>query len=405
MITGLFWLVLDVFKGFLETVERLIYSVDEWLRFKSGESIATLTAKAGLGVVWFFIAYVLRFCVNVLIEPQINPIKHFPVVTVSHKLLLPLIPTLAGVLEITMEKPLAWTVAATTIWSIPGVFGFLVWELKENWRLYAANRRRFLAAMPIGAHGETMARLLKPGFHSGTLPKRYAKLRRAERRARVRGNWYPVRKQLHALNDVEIALRRYVEREFLELFAESRCWQAPAVTLVDVQTGVGGVRLAVGCPGIAQSNLHIALDVESGWLVAGVTDAGWSDRLLPHQRHVLTTALLGLYKTAGVDLVRQQIENQFTPPTPWYTITAEGLVLWPEPSEDVEVLYDLHESAWIAPQSIRGLARRSLPTVTRQQLVFAEVLLAWDDWVMAWNQDSVDWNHSRESVVPVKVLP
>ena len=33
-------------------------------------------------------AYVLRFAVNVLLEPQFNPIKHFPVVTVGHKLLL-----------------------------------------------------------------------------------------------------------------------------------------------------------------------------------------------------------------------------------------------------------------------------------------------------------------------------
>ncbi len=40
-------------------------------------------------MLWFFVAYVVRFCVNLLIEPQVNPIKHFPVVTVSHKLLWP----------------------------------------------------------------------------------------------------------------------------------------------------------------------------------------------------------------------------------------------------------------------------------------------------------------------------
>ena len=88
LITGLFWLVVDVFKWFLETVERLMYAVDEWLRFRSGESGVSVVAKAGLGLLWFFVAYVLRFAVNVLIEPQINPIKHFPVVTVGHKLLL-----------------------------------------------------------------------------------------------------------------------------------------------------------------------------------------------------------------------------------------------------------------------------------------------------------------------------
>ena len=30
-------------------MERLMYSVDEWLRFRSGESRVTLVAKAGLG--------------------------------------------------------------------------------------------------------------------------------------------------------------------------------------------------------------------------------------------------------------------------------------------------------------------------------------------------------------------
>ena len=69
---------------------------------------------------------------------------------------------------------------------MPGIFGFLVWEFRENWRLYAANRPKGLRPVPLGPHGETMPRLLRPGFHSGTLPKRFAKLRRAERRA---GKW------------------------------------------------------------------------------------------------------------------------------------------------------------------------------------------------------------------------
>ena len=51
--------------------------------------------------------------------------------------------------------------------------------------------------------------------------------------------------------------------------------------------------------------------------------------------------MMGLYKSAGVDLVRQQIEAQFPPPLPWYDVSAAGLVLWPDGDEDVEVLYDL----------------------------------------------------------------
>ena len=182
IITGLFWWVVDAFKRILEALEWLLYTIDEWLRFRTGQSTAMLVTKGALGAVWFFVAYVLRFSVNLLIEPQINPIKHFPVVSVAYKLLCPLIPSLAGVLELTMDKKWAWAIAATVITCIPGIFGFLAWELKENWRLYAANRRRELGAALIGSHGETMSRLLKLGFHSGTLPKRFAKLRRGSAR-------------------------------------------------------------------------------------------------------------------------------------------------------------------------------------------------------------------------------
>ena len=196
--SGWWW---TFFSGVLEAIERLMYSVDEWLRFRSGETAMALYFKAGLGAIWSLVAYILRFCVTLLIEPQINPIKHFPVVTVSHKLLVPLIPHLAWILETRMgiEKGWAWTLASAVIFSIPGIFGFLVWELKENWRLYAANRKKGLSPIIIGKHGETMVRLLKPGLHSGTLPKLFAKLRRAERKARASGNWQPVRKYLHAL--------------------------------------------------------------------------------------------------------------------------------------------------------------------------------------------------------------
>ena len=71
-------------------------------------------------------------------------------------------------------------VATLLITKMPGVFGFLVWELKENWKLYRANRATNLRPVMIGHHGETMLRLLRPGFHSGTLPKLFAKFTRID---------------------------------------------------------------------------------------------------------------------------------------------------------------------------------------------------------------------------------
>lgn len=405
VITGLFLLIVDLFKRVVETFERLTYTVDEWLRFKSGESGATFIGKALLGLLWFFAAYVMRFAVNVLIEPQINPIKHFPVVTVSHKLLLPLIPPFAGVLELTLDRPLAWTIAATTIWCIPGVFGFLVWELKENWRLYAANRSPWLRPVSIGSHGETMARLLIPGFHSGTVPKRFARLRRAERSARASGNWKSAQKHIQSLRHVALSMRRCVEREFLELLVESQCWRAPRVTLEQIRLSVNGVVFSLTCDGFSGGPLELALHARSGWIVANVAVPGWIESLLPHQRQVFVSALVGFYHGAGVELVCQQIESEFVPPVSAYDVVAQGLAVWPDENYEVEVFYDLHSEKWTAPQSVRGLSRRRLPTLQRDRLVFGDTKVAWERWVEVWNLDAAGQGHPRHGLVTGPFLP
>src|SRR5262249_16593636 len=166
LIVGMFTLIVDVFRQVMDGLERVLYAVDEWLRFRTGESNFTLGIKAVLGAVWAVIHAVIRFAVTLLIEPQINPIKHFPVVTVSHKLLVFTIPHVAFLLSQFLNRTLAGTLATLIITGIPGIFGFLAWEFKENWKLYRANRPPKLKPVRIGSHGETMLRLLTPGFHS-----------------------------------------------------------------------------------------------------------------------------------------------------------------------------------------------------------------------------------------------
>ena len=406
-VTGLFWFIVDLFKGVVEAVERLMYAVDEWLRFKGGGSRWALAMKAVLGVAWFFVAYVLRFAVNVLIEPQINPIKHFPVVTVAHKLLFAVYGPFTAIVAATLkiDKILAGSIAVGIIWCIPGIFGFLVWELKENWRLYAANRRRQLGPVMIGAHGENMGRLLRPGFHSGTLPKRFAKLRYAERTARLDGDWRPVHKHLQALHQVELSVRRYIEREFLELFAESAAWHTAPPQLGRIRLGTNFVRLSIQCPEIAEGTLHVTLETQAGWLLADADGADWVGRLPPQQRQMLVTAIIGLYKSADIDLICQQVEGEFPPPRPWLNVSAQGLIVWPDAQHEVEAFYDLTEPQWIAPQSIHGLPPRRLPTVERERFVFSAIDVEWSRWVEVWRQDAAGQGHPREPIVPVRVLP
>lgn len=414
-ITNLFWFIVDTFKRFLALVERLMYAVDEFLRFRSGESRSLLIVKAALGVVWFFVAYVLRFAVKVLIEPQINPIKHFPVVTVAHKLLLPLYKPFANLLEAKgMSEFAAWSVATGTIWGIPGVFGFLVWELKENWRLYAANRRSQLGPIPIGSHGETMSRLLKPGFHSGTLGKRYAKLRKTERRARAGGNRRSASKHARAISHTELTIRRWFSREFLELLDQSKAWSEPQIIIDEVRMGTNSVRLTLGSSDLAEEPLQMVFETESGRLLADISSPSWIDRLSPERRRVLTTAVVGLYKSAGVELVRWQIAREILgvgpdAPAPsdgsCYEVTPEGLLIWPDDGTDTEIFYDLREEPWIAPESINGLARQRMPTIERRRIVFSEATVTWTAWIEAWNGDVSRPNNPLDRPVFSSILP
>ena len=188
LIPGLFRIIISAFARLLEWVERFFYAVDEWLRFREGQSHGMLAIKAGLGLIWGVAAYAARIYLNLLVEPTINPIKHFPVVTVAAKIMLPFALDLTRIFAAPLTPflgPLIGnSIAATTVLFLPGVFGFLVWELTSNWRLYESNRPESLGPVVVGSHGETVVRLLRPGFHSGTLPKQFARLRRARRAGR-----------------------------------------------------------------------------------------------------------------------------------------------------------------------------------------------------------------------------
>jgi hypothetical protein len=259
-LVGLFWFTVDIFRRMMQGIERVLYTVDEWLRFRSGQSRAMLILKGALGVIWFYVAYAVRFIVTLLIEPQINPVKHVPWVTVSHKIMAPIwiAMDLRGKLAQHMSHASADVVTALIVFLTPGIFGFLIWELKENWRLFAANRDKTLDPVLIGSHGETMTRLLRPGIHSGTIPKRFAKLRRAERKALGGADPGAARKHREALHHVEIYLRRYIEREFLAWFEEKAIW-------TEQTAKVGEVYLTTS---------EAAIEVEvSGWASESFTES------------------------------------------------------------------------------------------------------------------------------------
>ena len=388
LLPGLFRLIVDWSRRFLEGVERVLYSVDEWMRFRSGESGFSLAIKAILSPIWFVITYVVRIYVNLLIEPTVNPIKHFPVVTVGHKLMLPFLMVLYHFLleNLSFLGPvLGRGFVVLTIFFLPGIFGFLVWELKENWRLYRANRPETLKPVVIGSHGETMLRLLRPGFHSGTVPKVLAKLRRAERK----GNHAAAHKRHEALHHVEEGVRHFVEREFLHLLEQSKSWGGLKVGLRHVGLACNRIRIELTCPELSAEDMVVTFDLRAGWLIAGVIRAGWSQQLSEPQSAALRAALGGLYKLAGVDLTREQIDTALARAP--YDVNREGLIVWPTGDFQAETVYPLGDGA--------------PPVLDAERLLFAKVPLTWERWVQVWDSDQQGHGLPPEFLEGVRLLP
>jgi hypothetical protein len=304
-LTGLFWWFVDLFRRVMQWIERLMYMVDEWLRFKSGESPSVMVFKGTLGTVWFFIAYGIRFCVNLLIEPQLNPVKHVPWVTVSHKILAPMwiAMNLHGFLADRMNAAMADVMTFLIVTLTPGIFGYLIWELKENWRLFAANRSKTLDPAFVGSHGESLPRLLRPGLHSGTIPKRFAKLRRAERKATMAGgDPRAVRKHREVLHHIELDLRRYIEREFIAWYVADRGWTYPCPEVREIHLATNDTSAEVVMPGAVEGPFVMTFQLVDGRIHLKLSGTVCTKNLSNSARKILSATIINVLKTGGVEL-------------------------------------------------------------------------------------------------------
>ena len=311
--------IIAVFQALLVWLERVVYVVDEWLLFRRGDRGGLQVFKLLGGVAWFFVSYLVVFVFTLLVEPQINPIKHFPVVTVSHKLILPTGPLFVKQLTPYLGPVQANTLVWTTIWLIPGVFGFLVWELKENWRLYVANRARGLRRTAIGQHGESMVRLLRTGFHSGTIPKAYTALRKAIRKSESRAeaaseeprgssaNANLIQPRWDAVRRVQRSIQRFVERELIAVLEEARFLQGAMVSVDRVEAANFRADVHLACAAFPGELIRLTWEDLDGVLSGGITADGWLARLGDDDRETLNVALSGLFQRAGVDRVQGPI--------------------------------------------------------------------------------------------------
>ncbi|HAC90451.1 MAG TPA: hypothetical protein DCF63_07430 [Planctomycetaceae bacterium] len=313
----LFRWIMDVFQGLLTGLERVLHTLDDWLRFRSHDSRVIKIGKSVCSSLWSVISYFIVLVSTLLIEPQINPIKHFPVVTVAHKLLLPLGPFfvawLAPFIGTTQANSLVWS----TIWLIPGVFGFLVWELRGNWRLYAANRSPNLKPIEVGPHGETMLTLLRPAFHSGTLPKLYSQLRTAVRSKHEASGKKRLSRGQARLELLRLCVQHFIERELIELTRISLTDESSSLSVKEVLLTTNCVQVTVQHSFLPGSLLKISWEEYDGRLVARVNDDQLLKAIQPSQRTALALALTGLFARTGSEQIKSRATNTSTQPIPW----------------------------------------------------------------------------------------
>jgi hypothetical protein len=305
-----------------------------------------------------------------------------------------------------LSYPVAWLLVIGTFYLLPDACTFLCWELKGNWRLYRANRSPDLQPAAVGPHGETVRRLLQPGFHSGTLPNLFARLRRAERDASETGNWQAVRVCRHDLQRVERALQRLFDREVVELVQQSPHWTGQPLRAGRVALASGRISLELVHPEFPTEPLWVDIEDRAGWLVAGLRGRGWLDQVTPAQRLVATLAVAGFYKLAGVDLVREQIEACLPAESSSYEITARDLVVWLGQASPRAILYDWNTlDGLLDPRTPDGAPAPEWPVLDARRLIFAHVPLSWEQWVQTWQKDQDGQIAPAPFPVERKLLP
>jgi hypothetical protein len=418
LIVGLYHFIVQVFKQAVDWLDNMLFTVDEWLRFRGGDSGLSMAVRLVAGVIWFPIAYVFRFYMVVLVEPMLNPLK-LPITILAAKIVYPLLgairfdATMTGWLDKVMPEALAVTFTLVTLWLLPDAFGFLFWEIKENWRLYRANRPDTLPPATVGHHGETVRALFQPGFHSGTVPWLYGKVRAAERLAHRTRHWQAARHWRHQLHEVEEALRQFVSRELVGLLDQTRCWQGQGLSVGRVE--LSNNRAVVGLEHAAWPSQPVEVTWElrgRHWLVAGLGQHGWLGSVGSEQAAALACGLVGLYKLADVDLVREQVARALPPGATWdlagdalvarvagggpavrYGLTAdgplrpvlEGLPVWKDGASDGVAPPDASLQTLMPFSASSGLVR--WPELPPEALVFGRWRLGWSAWVAAWQRE------------------
>jgi hypothetical protein len=111
---------------------------------------------------------------------------------------------------------------------------------------------------------------------------------------------------------------------------------------------------------------------------------------------VMTSALAGLYKLAGVDFIREQLTAELAPAGPSFELTDSELIVWNGRRDDGAIAYDLLDRRnRLRPIPLHGHPPNGAPLLDARRVFFSRVPLTWEQWVAIWQQDHEGKGHPQ----------
>jgi hypothetical protein len=377
LLMGLLRFTIQIFKQVVMVIDYILIRVDEWLRFRSDDGAFSFVLRTVAGLLWAPVAFLSRFYMVVLIEPMINPVK-MPIAFAAGKVMAPMLIALAAALSEALEgllgKPLARGFAGFHAFLLPDAVAFLVWEMKENWSLFKANRGKTVRPVAITSHGDTVRSLLQPGFHSGRLPELYVRYRQAERRGLSLRSWARARALRRELEQLNEELRDFLHHDVLALLRQSQAWQSSGLEVGTVRLATNRIRLEILHHDYPTNPIWLDVEYQRGHLLATLRDLGWLPHVTTPQRRVFAACLAYFYKCADVDLVREQVALALHAPVRSLQPLAEELLVWRHDQEQ--------------PQRIPLLGRGDPAREDQSRVFFSATPLYWHEWFQAWQADA-----------------
>src|SRR5207237_4961525 len=119
---------------------------------------------------------------------------------------------------------------------------------------------------------------------------------------------------------------------------------------------------------------RLACPGPAGGLAVEGEQTGWLRRLEQPQLESLTTALVGLYKLAGVDVVRDQVQAGLAGTGLNFAVEEEGLAVRSQPRSQEEIVLPMYDTVRI-PLPAHPAVAAPVPPV--EALIFARIAIYW----------------------------